>query len=90
MATLSAKYNVIPPLASQSSATKELGYCTQKLWSNHQLVNRLLYRSHNQHRASFALHRLKEVRSMAVMTDGGVFTLHAFIGEAAWGADSEA
>ena len=63
MMNLSAKYNKIPldiPNQPPVSA-KNIGYDTKKIWTEYQIINRLLYRSRNQHKASISLQHLKEV-----------------------------
>lgn len=42
-----------------------IGYETGKLWSEFQLLLRVIYRSRNQHRAAWSFHRLQEVKRTA-------------------------
>lgn len=59
---VSSKYNKIPTLISTINSKKDIGYNTKKIWTEYQLINRLLYRSKNQHKASLSFQHLKEVR----------------------------
>lgn len=72
---LSVKYNKIHDISTYignvnnkfdgktaETLAKIIGYDTKKLWMDYQMVNRLLYRSQNQHKASLAFRHLKEVK----------------------------
>jgi hypothetical protein len=64
MIQVSLKYNIIPPDIPRNlnTAGKNIGYDTKKLWTEYQLINRIIYRSQNQHKASFSFQHLKEVK----------------------------
>lgn len=50
-----------PPVQPPTNA-RDIGYSSVKLWSEFQMLRRLVYRSRNQHRAAFSFHRLQEVK----------------------------
>lgn len=65
------KYNQIPNEifeflneGSEDLLKKKIGYDTKKLWTEFQLIIRLIYRSKNQHRASFSFQHLNEVPAL--------------------------
>jgi hypothetical protein len=62
---ISERYNRVPKLTEppkdQQWRSKVIAYNTQKLWTEVQVLNRLVYKSRNQLRTSFAYHRLDEV-----------------------------
>lgn len=60
---VSLKYNKIPEdiLNNLNANSKNIGIDTKKIWSEYQLINRMIYRSQNQHKASFPFQHLKEV-----------------------------
>ena len=66
---VSLKYNKIPEDIPRNlnSNGKNIGYETKKLWIEYQLINRILYRSQNQHKASFSFQHLKEVRKAGAL-----------------------
>lgn len=60
---VSLKYNKIPDcIPVTNTNAKNIGYDTKKIWTEYQLISRLLYRSRNQHKASFSFQHLKEVK----------------------------
>lgn len=63
MISIPLKYNKIPDNIGNipTHNAKNIAYDTKKIWTEYQLISRILYRSRNQHKASFSLQRLKEV-----------------------------
>ena len=66
-------YNTIPVLSnlgpayiSQIHQKCNIAYDTKNLWDHFKLLNRLIYRSNNQHKASFAFKHLKEVQGTKI------------------------
>lgn len=59
------KFNKIPEDTPKSLNPNwnNIAYDTKKIWIEYQLINRILYRSKNQHKASFSLQHLKEVKA---------------------------
>lgn len=68
--TISTKYNTIPSdldsLALPNNP-KIIGYDSKKFWAEFYLLCRVIYRSRNQHRASFSFQHLKEVCSIHLL-----------------------
>lgn len=85
MIQVALKYNQIPldiPVKIEPF-WKNIGYDTKKIWSEYQLINRLLYRSRNQHKASFSLQHLKEVTTALNLA----YFKSRYIGKETWGKD---
>ena len=55
-------FSQLPEPVSAPQNARDLGYSTAKLWTEFQMLRRLVYRSRNQHRAAFSFHRLQEVK----------------------------
>ena len=71
---VSCNYNRIPPgldeiLMTQSEdlLQEKIGFDTKKLWTEFQLIVRLIYRSKNQHKASFSFKHLIEVHTFITL-----------------------
>lgn len=80
---VSVKYNKIPTAIPIIPTTnpKNIGYDTKKIWTEYQLINRLLYRSRNQHKSSLSFQHLKEVNDFSINND---FFITNNLGKKTW------
>ncbi len=55
-------FTKLPEVLFDPKNGRDIGYSSVKLWTEFQMLRRLVYRSRNQHRAAFSFHRLQEVK----------------------------
>lgn len=74
-------FSVVPEPVSPVENARDIGYSTLKLWTEFQMLRKLVYRSRNQHRAAFSFHRLQEVKRTGERIAGLELWLKANFGE---------